>query len=148
MDGFPNGRHLLTLETLYHMLRLCGLSTPAPRYFGPCVQQQERAVLELDDASRGGTSGQNDRNPPGGFYAVNVTSIQFVQVAVGIGTTKEYLDVGCRVATAKLWLLDDCTRIQTFRYAETDGALWPTLVFDTEGTGMACIGGWRANPAL
>lgn len=72
-------------------------------------------------------------------YKAYVASIQFVETGLGTKDVREYLVVGCAVAKVKLWSLEDYTCIRTFHL----GSGWSAvthLVFNDEGTRMACTG--------
>jgi WD40 repeat protein len=88
--------------------------------------------IELED---------NDPNRTIG-YAAYVTSIQFVETKDPNTTDQEFLVVGCRVATVKIWELSDYTCLYTLFLGNGWSAV-QHLVFNRDGTKMACTGGGR-----
>jgi WD40 repeat protein len=74
-------------------------------------------------------------------YAAYVTSLKFVRMSDGDASNpQEYLAVGCRVALVKLWDLKDYSCVFKIHL----GTGWSSvnqLVFNREGTRMACTGG-------
>ncbi|KAG7353252.1 WD-40 repeat-containing protein [Nitzschia inconspicua] len=74
-------------------------------------------------------------------YAAYVTSLKFVRMSNGDASEpREYLAVGCRVALVKLWDLRDYLCVLKIHL----GTGWSSvneLVFNKEGTQMACTGG-------
>jgi WD40 repeat protein len=74
-----------------------------------------------------------------GDYDAYLTAMVSVDVKTPDGGIREYLVVGCRVATLKLWDLTDYSCVRSFHLGKGWSAV-TNIVFTREGTKMACTG--------
>ena len=89
-----------------------------------------QTTMELRDA---------ERTIAVGDYDAYVTAMSVVDLNTSDGRSKEYLVVGCHVATVKLWDLTDYSCVRSFRLGNGWSAV-TNIAFAQNGTRMACTG--------